>query len=102
MRCPVCKAANVEPPQCRRCKADLSLLAALERQRQRLLADVGRCLREGRWRRAAELADHAGWLRRDEQAHRLQAVAHLLAGDFPRAWQCYQSWLKAVRTDGSP
>ena len=36
-RCPVCRA-RVEPgPQCRRCKADLSLLVSLEDQRRRAL-----------------------------------------------------------------
>ena len=38
MRCPVCKADNLETPQCRRCKADLSLLVAVERRRERARA----------------------------------------------------------------
>ena len=41
MRCPVCKAENEMTPQCRRCKADLSLLLALERGRaEQLLRDL--------------------------------------------------------------
>src|SRR5262249_17865113 len=33
MRCPVCKAENAQGPACRRCKADLSLLFAVEARR---------------------------------------------------------------------
>ena len=40
MHCPVCKADNSQGPQCRRCKADLSLLFALEEQRRRTLAEA--------------------------------------------------------------
>lgn len=34
MRCPVCRAENDRGPNCRRCRADLSLLFALEKQRR--------------------------------------------------------------------
>ena len=48
LRCPVCKAENAQGPNCRRCKADLSLLFALEdrRARERLVWNLnryGRC-----------------------------------------------------------
>ena len=92
MRCPVCKADNLQGPQCRRCKADLSLLFALEEQRQRTLAEARRYLRSGEWQAAAEHAATADWLRSDEDSRQLEAVTRLLGRDFAGAWQCYQSW----------
>jgi hypothetical protein len=90
MRCPVCKADNPQGPQCRRCKADLSLLFALEEQRRRTLAEARRCLRHGEWQAAARRAETADWLRGDEEARRLAVVAHLLGRDFAGAWRAYQ------------
>jgi uncharacterized protein HemY len=92
MRCPVCKADNPQGPQCRRCKADLSLLFALEEQRRRTLAEARLCLRRGEWRAAREHAETANWLRGDADARRLMAMAHLLGRDFAVAWQCYRNW----------
>ena len=48
MRCPVCKAENAQGPACRRCKADLSLLFALEERRAWALAEARRLLAAGR------------------------------------------------------
>lgn len=90
MRCPVCKADNLQDPQCRRCKADLSLLFALEEQRRRMLAEARRCLYCSEWQAAARHAETADWLRGDEEARRLAAVAHLLERDFAAAWRAYQ------------
>lgn len=90
MRCPVCKAGNLQGPQCRRCKADLSLLFALEEQRQRTLAEARHCLRRGEWQKAARHTQTADWLHSDEEARRLAAVAHLLERDFAGAWRAYQ------------
>jgi hypothetical protein len=95
MRCPVCKADNLQGPQCRRCKADLSLLFALEEQRRRALAEARRCLRRGEWQAAAEHAETASWLRGDEDSRQLVAVARLLGRDFAGAWQCHQNWCAA-------
>lgn len=92
MRCPVCKADNPQGPQCRRCKADLSLLFALEEQRGRMLVEACSCLRRGEWQAAVEHAETANWLRGDEDSRQLAAVAHLLGRDFAGAWRCYQSW----------
>ena len=89
MRCPVCRAEVEQPPQCRRCRADLSLLFALQEQRQQVLAAALDCLRTGRWRRALALAEGADTLHHDEQSRRLLAVIHLLRRDFGRAWKCY-------------
>ncbi|MHB1423180.1 MAG: hypothetical protein ACYC3I_08300 [Gemmataceae bacterium] len=100
MHCPVCKAVNAQGPQCRRCKADLSLLFALEEQRRRTLAEARRCLLRGEWQVAVEHAETADWLRGDEEARQLVAVAHLLGRNFAAGWQSYQNW-RAARQRGS-
>jgi hypothetical protein len=92
----VCKADNPQGPQCRRCKADLSLLFALEEQRQRTLAEARHCLRRGEWQAAVEHAAMANWLRCDEDSRQLAAVAHLLRRDYAGALQYYRDW-KAAR-----
>jgi hypothetical protein len=99
MRCPVCKADNPQGPQCRRCKADLSLLFALEEQRQRTLAEARSCLQRGDWQAAAEHAETANWLRGDGDSRQLAAVARLLGRDFTGAWQCYRKWRAVRRTE---
>jgi hypothetical protein len=91
MRCPVCKAENVQGPQCRRCKADLGLLFALEGRRRQELGAARRSLASGRWPEAVRHAAQAHWMRRDEESRRLLAVAHLLNRDFPAAWRCYRA-----------
>ena len=53
LRCPVCKADNSAGRACRRCKADLSLLFALEEERSWQIAEAGRCLTARQWRRAS-------------------------------------------------
>jgi hypothetical protein len=99
MRCPVCKADNPQGPQCRRCKADLSLLFALEKKRSQRLAEARCCFRRGEWQAAVAHAQTANWLRGDEDSWQLAAVAHLLNRDFARAWQCYQNWRAARQTE---
>ena len=94
MRCPVCKADNIEAPQCRRCKADLSLLLAVERRRARVMADaVARLTSDPSG--ALTAADEADRLRRDEDSRRLLAVARLLNRDFAGALA-----LRQVQTTG--
>jgi hypothetical protein len=89
MRCPVCKAENAQGPQCRRCKADLSLLFDLEDQRARALASARQALARGHGREARHEAARADWLRSDGESRRLLAVAYLLERDFKRAWASY-------------
>jgi hypothetical protein len=91
MRCPVCKAENVQGPQCRRCKADLTPLAALEVQRRGELEATRRCLAGGDWVGAARHVAEADWLQTDDESRRLVAVARLLCGDYAAAWEAYQS-----------
>jgi len=97
MRCPVCKADNLQGPQCRRCKADLSLLFALEEQRRRTLAEARRCLSHGEWQAAVKHAKTANWLRSDEDSQQLSAVSHLLGRDFAGAWERYQNWRRKAK-----
>lgn len=101
MRCPVCKADNPQGPTCRRCKADLSPLYALEEQRRRTLAKARRCLRRGDWQAAVEHAESADWLRGDEESQRLLATAHLFGRNFTGAWQCYRNWRAARQGDAN-
>ncbi len=102
MRCPVCKAENAQGPACRRCKADLSLLFALEKQRQRSLAAARMCLIQGDGRAALEHLEDADWLRGDDESMRLAALAQLLSRNFAAAWHCYHNWRAANRAESSP
>src|SRR5262245_5707238 len=91
MRCPVCKAENATGPLCRRCRADLSLLFALEAQRARLIADAQSAAGRGDGDETVRLATAAQRLRGGDDTRRLLAVGHLLRGAFAEAWQCYAS-----------
>jgi hypothetical protein len=101
MRCPVCKADNAQGPQCRRCKADLSLLFALEEQRRRELASARRSLIAGDWQAALDRAEEADWLRADEESWRLAALSHLLGRNFDAAWHSYRNWRAAKKAESS-
>jgi hypothetical protein len=87
MRCPVCRADNTEGPECRRCRADLSLLFALESQRARLLAMASDKARQGKWHAVTWLAQEAHDLRQGSDSERILAVAWLMRRDFAKAWE---------------
>jgi hypothetical protein len=91
MNCPVCRARLAEGPQCRRCKADLSLLFSLEEWRRWLLTAACHYLTAGEAQAAAVLAEEGNDLRRGPDSLRLLAVAHLLQRDFAGAWRSYQA-----------
>jgi hypothetical protein len=91
IRCPACKAENTEGPACRRCRADLSLLFALEEQRARTLAETRRRLADGRTSAADALADEADWMRSDAESRRLRAATRLMRRDFAGAWAQYRA-----------
>ena len=57
LRCPACRADNAAGPNCRRCKADLSLLWALEQQRAAHLIEARTAVAEERFEEAAKLRD---------------------------------------------
>ena len=90
LRCPVCKAENSDPPTCRRCKADLSLVFALEADRTATLGRARQALAAGRWHEALRAATRGDGLRHDEESGRLVAVAALLCGDHALAWRRYR------------
>jgi hypothetical protein len=87
--CPVCRARVESGPACRRCKADLSLLFALEERRDAALAAARRSLATGRADEALVLARGAEQLRRGGDARQLIAAAHLLRREFTAAWRWY-------------
>ena len=90
MRCPVCRA-ETEQPECRRCRADLSLLFALEEQRRQALATAYHYARQGWWRSARAMAEGVHTLRSDAESGRLLVLASLFLGDFQRAWDEYRT-----------
>src|SRR5689334_21327560 len=89
IRCPACKADNAQGPTCRRCKADLTLLFALEARRAALLEVARADASAGRWAQAYAAAGEADALRQGEDSARLVAVAALMCGDFHQAWRSY-------------
>jgi hypothetical protein len=87
LRCPVCRADNSIPSQCRRCKADLFLLWELEQQRQRDLAIAMLTLARSDPDNALELLDRVEKVRSDDDSRRLRALCHLFRHDFAAAWK---------------
>jgi hypothetical protein len=86
----VCKAENAQGPNCRRCKADLSLLFRLEEHRASLLAAAAESLRAGRVEEALSNARRAHELRRGEDSGRLLVVVALLRRDYAAAWRLHE------------
>jgi Tfp pilus assembly protein PilF len=91
MRCPVCRADVEQGPQCRRCRADLSLLFALQEQRRHAFSVANQYLREGRWRAAQAVAEGIDTLRHDADSCRLLAVVALFQRNFDRARDSYRA-----------
>jgi hypothetical protein len=85
----VCRAADNRDPQCRRCKADLSLLLRLEAERDRCLQAARQHAGRGRAADCLREACRADLLRSDGGSLELLAVAHLLQGDCTGAWALY-------------
>lgn len=89
--CPACRASNDAGPSCRRCKADLRLACAVERQRAATLAAARITAAQGELERAFALVGHALALRQGADAVRLRAALAVLAGDFAAAWRDHRS-----------
>ena len=87
--CPVCRAENAGAT-CRRCKADLSMLLALDEQREALLASARVAYNQQRVAEACRLAHSANEYRQDAESLRLLAMMQLLQGDFGEAWRAYR------------
>lgn len=90
LRCPVCKAENTEGPACRRCKADLSALFALDVEREECLVVARHHLRHGETVRAMDRLVVAERYRGGPDVQREMAAAALLHGDFATAWRMWR------------
>ena len=88
--CPCCKASNDAGPNCRRCKADLSLLFAVESQRALLIDEARRFAAESRFPEALAALDRAAQLRQGSDVSQLRAPVLLLSRDFAGALRAYQ------------
>ncbi len=89
MRCPVCRAENDEPT-CRRCRADLAPLFALEAQRALNLAEAARAAGRGDGQAVVAQAELALRLRAGADAQRWLALGWLIQRDFTRALACHR------------
>jgi hypothetical protein len=90
--CPLCKAANDTGSHCRRCRADLSLLFAVEAQRQAHFAQARAALAQDEPILASHEAQRADESRHGPDLARFQAVLALLRRDFGEAWfQCQRA-----------
>src|SRR5580765_7909488 len=87
--CPCCKASNDAGPSCRRCKADLSLLFAVEDERASLVAAARQLAAESRHSESLAALERAAQLRRTDDVLRLRAAVLLLARDFAAARRAY-------------
>jgi hypothetical protein len=85
MRCPVCRVDNNEGPNCRRCRADLSLLFQLEAHRGHLMQRAQQHALRADWAEATRLAAQAHALRKDSDSGRLIAICHLMQSQFAQA-----------------
>ncbi len=84
--CPCCRASN-ETLTCRRCKADLSLLIAVEARRGYLVESARFDLAEGKVERAESALQEAAGLRTGQDLVPLRALVSLLNGDYAGAWR---------------
>ncbi len=91
MRCPVCRAENVTGPHCRRCRADLALLFALEDQRTRLVIEAQVAITRADGLAAVRLAEKARELRDDIDVQQILAIGYLLRRDFAAALHVYEN-----------
>ena len=87
--CPCCRAVNDTGPTCRRCKADLSALFALESHREFLLTESRRLSRLEQFADALAAVDQAQSLRAGTDTRQLRAALLLLNRDYSSAWSAY-------------
>ena len=91
LSCPVCKAENATGPNCRRCKADLGMLFALDEQRAQLLAAARQAFDWNRLENARRFAMSANDCRQDPESLRWVAMLQLIHGNFGEAWRAYRA-----------
>ena len=99
--CPCCRAANDAGPACRRCKADLSLLFAVEAERTSLVAAARTLAAECRYSESLAALDRAAQLRRGHDLSRVRATVLLLARDFAGALAAYHELGHRPMTTGT-
>jgi hypothetical protein len=85
LRCPVCRAENAGGSSCRRCRADLSLVAAIEDRRAYHIAAAATDIRNGFFDNALMQLQQAEQLRLGRDIDRTRACVQLVAGDFTNA-----------------
>jgi hypothetical protein len=85
LNCPVCRAENTTGPACRRCRADLSLIMAVEARRDHHIATARSAMRDGRFDDALDELSKAEELHSAGDIRQMRACVYLLAGDFPAA-----------------
>ena len=85
LHCPVCRAENTTGSACRRCRADLSLLSAVEARRNFHVNRARTALRDGDFGSAASDLAEAAALRDGPDVRRLVACRFILSGDFRSA-----------------
>jgi hypothetical protein len=95
LRCPVCRAENAEGPSCRRCRADLSLLAAVQAARANHLATAAAAIRNGHFREGEESLHRAEREQNGDEIRRIRACMFLLAGNFTAALGEYMTIAKS-------
>jgi hypothetical protein len=83
--CPVCRAGDNRTAQCRRCKADLSLLQGLERDRAAHLRAAALHAGRGQAEACCREARLAHELRPDSQSRLWLAVGLLLTRNYQEA-----------------
>ncbi len=87
--CPVCQANQQQEQVCRRCKSDLGLVVAIEEKRIYHLSLAFAYLQKEEYQIALEQLHAAEQLRQGSDIKKYRAVVHLIANDFPKAWQLY-------------
>lgn len=90
LTCPCCKAVNTADT-CRRCKADLSLLVAVETVRGGHVVLARRFVAELRTAEALAHLDRAAALRPGDDLRPVRACVLLLAGRFADALAAYHA-----------
>ena len=84
LRCPVCRAETAGPV-CRRCRADLGLMEAVEARREFHISSATAAMAGEQFDTALVKLDAAEQLREGADIRRQRACAYLLAGDFEAA-----------------
>ena len=85
LTCPVCRAENATGLGCRRCRADLTLIAAVEARREYHVATARCATRDGRMDDALEDLTKAASLRDSPDIRQIRACAYLMARYFAAA-----------------